>query len=82
MQKPPSKSGTECSNPEACLTLATWEGRGAIDYGDNSELVALRYTEQQVKGWTEGAGFRVNRCAVEPVDEIPMDALYLEATKG
>jgi hypothetical protein len=61
---------------------ATWEGAGAIDYGDASDVVALRYTQDQVRAWVERAGFVVERCVVDPVDDIPMDAVYVEATKG
>jgi hypothetical protein len=40
------------------------------------------YATTQVTGWVERAGFVVDRCVVEPVPEMPMDAIYLEATKG
>lgn len=63
------------------LVLATWEGAGAIDYGDASNVVALRYTQDQIRAWVERAGFVVDRCVVEPVDDMPMDAVYVEATK-
>jgi hypothetical protein len=43
--------------------------------------VALRYSEFEVKDWIREAGFIVNRCVVEPVEEIPMKAIYLEGTK-
>jgi len=45
-------------------------------------VVALRYTQGQVRTWVERAGFVVERCVVEPVDDTPMDAVYVEATKG
>ena len=64
------------------VVLATWEGAGAIDYGDASDVVALRYTQDLVRAWVERADFVVERCVVEPVDDMPMDAVYLEATKG
>ena len=62
------------------VLLATWEGVGAIrrcirrggaaiHAGPGSHLV-LR------------AGFVVERYVVEPVDDMPMDAVYVEATKG
>jgi ubiquinone/menaquinone biosynthesis C-methylase UbiE len=63
------------------LVVATWEGSGPIDYGDESDVVALRYSEFEVKDWIREAGFIVNRCVVEPVEEIPMKAIYLEGTK-
>lgn len=63
------------------MVLATWEGTGAIDYGATSDVVALRHSKEQVLDWVERAGFVVNRCVVEPVDGMPMDAVYVDATK-
>ena len=63
------------------LALATWEGEGAIDYGDQSDVVALRYSEVEVRGWVEAAGLTVDRCEVTPVEGMPMNGIYLEATK-
>lgn len=62
------------------LIVAAWEGEGAIDYGEHSDLVALRYRANALQHWAEEAGFDVTRCAVEPVEEFPMDAVYLEGT--
>jgi ubiquinone/menaquinone biosynthesis C-methylase UbiE len=64
------------------LVVATWEGEGVIDYGDESDLVALRYSRLELREWVEQAGFEIARCAVEPVEGFPMDAIYLEATKA
>jgi len=63
------------------LVVATWEGTGSIDYGEMSDVVALRYTEEEISDWAKKAGFVVDRCVVEPVEEIPMEAIYLEGTK-
>lgn len=63
------------------LVLATWEGSGAIDYGTHSDLVALRYTGNEIAAWVKAAGFSVSRCVVEPVEGMEMDAVYLEATR-
>ena len=67
--------------PGGHLLLATWEGNGPIDYGDEADIVALRYLADEVSSWTREAGFSVTRCVVEPVEEIPMDAVYLEGVK-
>ena len=64
------------------LVLAAWEGNGPIDYGDASDVVALRYGSEGLTEWARAAGFIVDRCVVEPVDQMPMDAIYLEGTKG
>lgn len=63
------------------LLLATWEGKGAIDYGTHSNLVALRYTAKEIASWAESVGFIVSRSVVEPVQGMEMDAVYLEATR-
>ena len=61
--------------------VATWEGAGPIDYGGHSDVVALRYSRDEVLAWVEEAGFVADRCTVEPVEGMPMKALYLEGTK-
>ena len=68
--------------PGGQLVVATWEGSGPVDYGDVSDVVALRYSEDEVRAWAQAAGFVVDRCSVQPVDEMPMQAVYLEGTKG
>jgi len=62
------------------LLAAMWEGRGPIDYGVESDIVAFRYTKAEIVEWAEAAGFDVDRCTVEPVEGFPMDAVYLEGT--
>lgn len=68
--------------PGGQLVLATWEGGGTIDYGEESDIVALRYSSQEVQGWVAAAGFEITRCEVEPVEEMPMDAIYLEGVRS
>lgn len=67
--------------PRGQLVLATWEGAGAIDYGEASDVVALRYAKQDIAAWAEAAGFVVDRCVVEPVEDMAMDAIYLEGMR-
>jgi ubiquinone/menaquinone biosynthesis C-methylase UbiE len=62
------------------LVVAAWEGDGVIDYGEHSDVVALRYRMEALRGWCEQAGFEITRCLVEPVEDFPMDAIYLEGT--
>lgn len=64
------------------LLIATWEGQGHIDYGTEADIVAHRYSQADVEGWVEAAGFTVDRCVVDPVEGFPMDAVYLEASRG
>ena len=67
--------------PGGQLVVATWEGTGPIDYGGESDVVALRYTEDEISNWTQAAGFVVDRCVVESVEGMPMQAVYLEGTR-
>ncbi len=64
--------------PGGRLVIAAWEGTGPIDYGEQSDVIALRYTRAQVAGWMTAAGFFVDRCRVEPVEDMSMDAIYAE----
>lgn len=64
------------------LVVAAWEGTGPIDYGGESDVVALRYRSEEIVSWAQAAGFVVDRCVVEPVEGMPMEAVYLEGTKG
>jgi ubiquinone/menaquinone biosynthesis C-methylase UbiE len=67
--------------PGGQLIVATWEGSGTIDYGDQSEIVALMYSRAEIESWAKSAGFEINSCRVEPVEDFPMDAVYLEASR-
>lgn len=60
------------------LIVAAWEGAGAIDYGEHSDVIALRYRADELRSWAEDAGFTVTRCEAAPVEDFPMDAIYLE----
>ncbi len=67
--------------PHGRFLVAAWEGSGVIDYGEESDIVALRYTTHKLTNIAEKAGFIVARCTVEPVEDFPMDAIYLECIK-
>jgi ubiquinone/menaquinone biosynthesis C-methylase UbiE len=67
--------------PGGQLLVAAWEGAGAIDYGKESDVVALRYKADELGSLARVAGFAVTKCVIEPVEEIPMDAIYLEGVK-
>jgi len=64
------------------LLIGAWEGEGVIDYGDESDIVALRYRPDELTSWAEEVGFDVTRCVVEPVEDFPMDAVYLEGVRA
>ena len=64
------------------LLLAAWEGSGPIDYGLESDLVAFRYTSEELIEIAESTGFKITRYSVKPVEDFPMDAIYLECIKA
>lgn len=67
--------------PGGQLLVAAWEGSGTIDYGDDADITALKYRSEDLTALICDAGFAVNRCTVEPVEALSMDAVYLEAIK-
>ena len=67
--------------PGGQLVLAAWEGNGPIDYGDTSDVVALKYSRKQIQAWVEANGFSVTRLTVERIEDLGLDAAYIEASK-
>ncbi len=63
------------------LFIATWEGKGCIDYGGQTDVIAMKYTPDQVTEAARTAGFRIDSISVEAVQGMEMDAVYLAATK-
>ncbi len=63
------------------LLVATWEGEGPIDYGDAGDIRTLRYRVDEISEAVTAAGFRVDSCVAQPVEEMEMDAVYLGATR-
>ena len=45
------KESYRALRPQGQLSIATWEGNGPIDYGDESDVVALRYSKKEVAAW-------------------------------
>lgn len=41
--------------PGGQLVVAFWEGTGPIDYGDETDVVALRYGKDEVVAWAQAA---------------------------
>lgn len=62
------------------LVMAAWEGVGEIDYGEESDLIAYKYTENELKKLLRKNGFSVDRCVVETIEEMSMEAVYIDAT--
>jgi ubiquinone/menaquinone biosynthesis C-methylase UbiE len=67
--------------PGGQLWVAAWEGAGLIDYGEASDIVAVRYSAGELTDLAEEAGFRMKSCIVVPVEDFPMDAVHLECIK-
>jgi ubiquinone/menaquinone biosynthesis C-methylase UbiE len=63
------------------LLVATWEGEGAIDYGEHSDIATQRYTEAQLVDAIRAAKLRVQSHSVQPVEEFDMDGLHITASK-
>jgi len=68
-------------NRRGQLIVGAWEGSGTIDYGESSDVIAVRYTKDELATWFNAAGFNVDRCWVEDVEGFSMKALYLEGSK-
>ena len=63
------------------LVLGAWEGSGAIDYGEHSDLVAVRHKAVDLKNILADIGFDELKCDIEFDDEMEMNAVYIEASK-
>lgn len=67
--------------PGGQIVVATWEGVGFIDYGEESDIIAVKYSRDELVSITRKAGFNIDRCVVGPVEGFPMNAIYLDGTK-
>jgi len=67
--------------PTGQLVIAVWEGAGAIDYGEQSEMVTRRYKESELAEALNAVGFRIESHCVRPVEGFEMDAVHITATK-
>jgi ubiquinone/menaquinone biosynthesis C-methylase UbiE len=63
------------------LVIAAWEGDGAIDYGGESDLIAIKHSADAIESMLQDIGFTVSKSWIETDDEMQMDAVYIEATK-
>lgn len=63
------------------VVIAAWEGEGEIDYGESADIIAYRYALADVASWFENAGLKVEKAVVYPIEEFPMDAVLVEASK-
>ena len=68
--------------PGGQLLVATSEGAGVIDYGKASHIIVVRYHPDELIWFARAAGFSIIKCRVDPVEDMPMDAIYLEAERA
>lgn len=63
------------------LVVATWEGEGTIDYGDQSDILTQRYKESELVDALKAANFQIESHSVQPVEGFEMDAVHIIASK-
>jgi ubiquinone/menaquinone biosynthesis C-methylase UbiE len=64
------------------LVIGAWEGTGVLDYGDTTDIVAIRHGADELESMMRQSGFEISRNVVELDDEMMMNAVYIEGTKG
>ena len=64
------------------LILGVWEGTGAIDYCEHSDLVAVRHKSGDLQNILADIGFDELMCEIEFDEDMAMDAVYIEASKN
>jgi len=64
------------------LILGVWEGTGAIDYGEHSDLVAVMHKSGDLQNILADIGFDELMCEIEFDEDMAMDAVYIEASKN
>jgi len=68
--------------PRGQLVVATWEGAGKIDYGAESDMIVYKHESGEISSLMEASGYSVDRCVADAVEDMGMNALYLEATRS
>jgi len=63
------------------LVIGAWEGEGAIDYGDDSDLVAIMHGADELGAMIRENGFSISRNVVEMDNEMMMNAIYIDGTR-
>ena len=66
---------------QARLVIGAWEGLGAIDYGGESDVIAIKHGADELKSMLQETGFAISKIWTELDDEMQMDAIYIEAAK-
>ena len=63
------------------LVIGAWEGEGAIDYGEDSDIVAIRHDADTLATMIRESGYSISRIVVEMDNEMMMNAIYIDATR-
>jgi len=63
------------------LVIGAWEGEGAIDYGDDSDIEAILHGADTLATMIRECGFSISRNVVEMDNEMMMNAVYIEASR-
>jgi len=63
------------------LVIGAWEGEGAIDYGEDSDIVAIKHGADTLTTMIRESGFSISRNVVEMDNEMMMNAIYIDATR-
>ena len=63
------------------LLIGAWEGTGAIDYGEETDLVAVLHGADELEKTIREIGFEISRNVVEFDDGLMMNAVYIEGVK-
>jgi ubiquinone/menaquinone biosynthesis C-methylase UbiE len=64
------------------LVVGAWEGTGALDYGDTTDLVAIKHDASELERMIRDCGFSISRKVVELEEEMMMNAVYIDCAKG
>ncbi len=67
--------------PGGQLILAALEGTGSVDYGVDSDHIAIKYSASDLQAIMSDNGVVVDRCQVETIEEMSMDTVYIDATR-
>jgi len=63
------------------LVIGAWEGEGPIDYGDDSDIVAILHGADALDAMIRESGFSVSRNVVECDEEMMMNVIYVEGSR-
>jgi ubiquinone/menaquinone biosynthesis C-methylase UbiE len=63
------------------LVIGAWEGTGVLDYGDTTDIVAVKHGADELESMMRESGFSISRNVIELDDEMMMNAVYIEGAK-